>query len=200
MAADRVRMKGDEDEVLKGGWDKLEFDILVIALKQFAEEQDSSLGDDEAIADRLAVNIVHLGELSWRGQARIGNEPKKPGGFGVIFKGLNPPCVVRHARADCTVEEGRDQSGAGSGRALRLIKNLYCFVTDRRQTPVGVFEEPARSASGDTAVQQSKVGRMGKLMTYIAVKLEARSVLEMRDPTHKRPLRRMELNTEGAIK
>ena len=60
MATDRVRMKGDEDEVLKGGWDKLEFDILVIALKQFAEEQDSSLGDDEAIADRLAVNIVYL--------------------------------------------------------------------------------------------------------------------------------------------
>ena len=71
MAIDWVRMKDDEHNILKRSWDKLEFNILVIALEEFMEEQNPSLGDDKAVTDRLTVDVMHLRELCRGGKARV---------------------------------------------------------------------------------------------------------------------------------
>jgi len=60
MVTNWVRMKGNEHDIMERSWDKLEFNILVIALEEFTEEQNPSLGNNEAITDRLTVDIVHL--------------------------------------------------------------------------------------------------------------------------------------------
>ena len=60
VATDRVCMKGDKHNILERSWDKLQFNDLVISLEEFAEEQNPSLGNNEAITDRLTVDIVHL--------------------------------------------------------------------------------------------------------------------------------------------
>jgi len=60
VAANWVCMKGNEHNILERSWDKLEFHVLVITLEEFTEEQNSSLGDDEVVTDRLPVDIVHF--------------------------------------------------------------------------------------------------------------------------------------------